>query len=114
MSEGKFSEIQWTWHSSADRLRCGRVYSNRISGGEEVTLTELIEHLTKVAPGVKVDEVTVAFNCVKWLRPATPEEVAEREAGDKVRAARHEEWERRTLARLLEKYGPEPFADEKV
>jgi hypothetical protein len=70
------------------------------------TLQEILDKLSEIAPGVPASEILLNFWQLRWTTDATPEEIAEREAKKAAAAANSEKWERETLARLTEKYGP--------
>ncbi len=97
---GKPREIRWTWQSSDNDLRVGYL---AVDG--RMSITELIEHMATVASGVDPADIYVNWSTVTWTRPANAEELAQRQAAIDSHNRRHEEWERKTLARLLEKYG---------
>jgi hypothetical protein len=69
-----------------------------------VTLRELLEHFAEEYP--HVDPMTLALNfaTVVWDEPATPEDIAQREAFRAKQADRQERWERDTYARLKAKF----------
>jgi len=69
-----------------------------------VTVRELIDHFKAQYP--HVDPMTVALNFVTavWAEPATPEDIAQREAWRAKQAARTERWERETYDRLKAKF----------
>lgn len=97
---GEPREIRWTWESNDNDLRVGYM---AVDG--RMTIDELIEHMRVVAPGVDPADIRVNWATVTWTRPATVEELAQRKQAHDRWEARHEEWERKTLARLTEKYG---------
>lgn len=103
MSDHEFHEPRWTWLSKDNDTRVGYMGMDG-----RVSLDALIEHLRVVAPDALLGDVYLNYATVKWTRAATPEELAEREAAAARQAARQEEWERDTLARLIEKYGEKP------
>jgi hypothetical protein len=96
---GRIREPQWTWESNDNDVRVGRV---SIDG--TVSIAELISHMQKIAPGSNVDDCQINFGTVRWTRPATAEELAEREQDYERQRVRREKWERDTLQRLTEKY----------
>jgi hypothetical protein len=126
---GKPREIRWSWAYSSTRCPhcsaalpkgmqyptctgCGRVLDRALldlrngymAVDGRVTIAELIEHMRQVAPGVSLDEINVNWATVVWSRPGTDEEIADRRQAEALWEARHEKWERETLARLTEKY----------
>lgn len=104
---GEFKEASWAWKSKDSDVRVGYM---GMSG--RVSVADLIEHLRKITPDVLISDILLNYATVKWERPATPEELAERAARYAESDRKREEWERTALARLLEKYGlPEPSSD---
>lgn len=97
---GEFRDIRWSWESKDGDTRVGYM-----SMDGRISIAELITHMQQVAPGVGVEDIDVNWATVKWTRPATAEELAERAAWKERQAVRTEEWERATLKRLIEKYG---------
>jgi hypothetical protein len=98
---GEPREIRWSWESKDNDTRVGYM---AMEG--RMSIAELIEHMRDVAPGVDPADVRVNWATVVWSRPATGEELAQRRRAQERHDARHEEWERKTLARLTEKYRP--------
>lgn len=100
MTTGKPREIRWTWASKDNDLRNGYM---AVDG--RLSIADLITHMAEVAPGVDLADIHVNWATVVWSRPATTDEVAERKRAQERWEARHEAWERETLARLTAKYG---------
>jgi hypothetical protein len=100
VTTGKPREINWTWQSKDNDLRNGYMAMDG-----RTSITELIEYLREVAPGVDLADFQINWATVVWSRPATAEELAQRRQAEERWEARHEEWERKTYARLVEKYG---------
>ncbi len=98
-SEVVFHEPRWSWASNDNDDR-----NAYMAMDGRVPLTDLIAHLEQVAPGVPLGEIRINFGTVTWSRPATEAELTHRAQLDAAQRARQEEWERKTLARLLEKY----------
>lgn len=103
----KLREIRWTWASKDSNVRNGYLAMDG-----RMTLAELIERMTEVAPGVPLEEININWATVVWSRPATPEEEAERAEQRRRHDQRREAWELETLDRLLAKYRPELHAEE--
>jgi heme exporter protein D len=99
-TDGKPREIRWSWASDDNDLRTGYM---AVDG--RISIADLIEHMRAVAPGVDVADIQVNWATVVWRRQATPEEIVQRRQAQDRLQARHEEWERKTLARLIGKYG---------
>lgn len=100
---GKPREVSWTWQSKDNDLRNGYM---AVDG--RMSIAELVEHMRNIAPGVDPADIQVNWATVVWARPATNEEMAQRKQAIDRWEARHEAWERETLARLTAKYWPEP------
>ncbi len=100
--EAVFHEPRWSWASKDNDDR-----NAYMAMDGRVPLTDLIAHLEQVAPGVPLGEIGINFGTVTWSRPATAAELADRAQLDAAQRARQEEWERKTLARLSEKYSEE-------
>lgn len=84
---------------SPERLLAKRVWRT----SEPMTLRDLYHEL--VSTGVSAHELTVSPGVfVHWYEPETPEEFAQRQREIGAAQARHEAWERETLARLKAKY----------
>lgn len=107
MAEPKFFEPYWTW-ASKDTDVC--VAYMRMDG--RISIADLLTHLAEVAPGLPPEELMLNCATVKWERPATADELAERAAWAAKAQARHEAWERRMVVELSAKYGliPDPDA----
>lgn len=97
---GEFREVRWTWQSNDNDLRNGYL---AVDG--RVSIAELIYHMEQVAPGLTIEDMEINWATVVWSRPATGEELEQRRLAQAQWEARHERWERETLARLTEKYG---------
>lgn len=97
---GEITNLRWHWESNNNNTRVGYV-----SCEGRVSLAEIVEHIRAITPEVNPDDIRVNFATVTWTREATPEEIADRRERMHRHDARHEEWERRTLGRLLRKYG---------
>jgi hypothetical protein len=106
VTTGKPREIRWTWQSSDNDLRNGYV---AVDG--RISIAELIAYMADVAPGVDLADIEVNWATVVWARPATAEEIAQRKQAQDRWEARHEEWERKTLATLTAKYGNTPTGE---
>jgi hypothetical protein len=97
---GELREINWSWESKDNDTRVAYLpMDGRIS------VADLIERMRTLAPGVPIEEMQINWATVVWKRPATQEELAQRRLAQERWESRHEEWERTTLARLIEKYG---------
>jgi hypothetical protein len=107
---GQPREIRWSWQSNDTDLRVGYM---AVDG--RMSITDLVEYMATVAPGVHPADIHINWSTVTWTRPATEEELAQRQAALASHNARQEAWERKTLARLLAKYGdpaaPKPPPD---
>jgi hypothetical protein len=106
VTTGKPREVRWTWQSNDNDLRNGYM---AVDG--RVSIAELIEHMRQVAPGVALGDIEVNWATVVWARRATAEELAQRKQAQDHWEARHEEWERKTLATLTAKYGNPPAGE---
>lgn len=95
-----FKEPRWAWQSAGVS---DRVAYMAMDG--RISIAELIEKMKEIAPGVPLDQIEVNWATVRWSRPPNAEEIAERVAAGEANRVRQDEWERKTLARLLEKYG---------
>jgi hypothetical protein len=97
---GEFREVRWTWQSKDNDLRTGYLpMEGRIS------IADLITRMRETAPEVALEDIQVNWATVTWSRPANAEEMEQRRVANERWERRHEEWERKTLARLTEKYG---------
>jgi hypothetical protein len=76
-----------------------------------MSITELIEHMRNIAPGVDPAEIKINWATAVWARSATSEEMAQRKQAIDRWEARHEAWERETFARLAKKYGDQGNTD---
>lgn len=99
LTMGKPREIRWSWQSKDNYLRTGYM---AVDG--RMSIAELIEHLRTVAPGVDPADIQINWATAVWSRPGTAEEIDQRRRVEAAHEARHEAWERETLARLTEKY----------
>lgn len=97
---GEFRNPRWGWESKDTAVRSGYM---AVDG--RVSLAELVAHMHQIAPYASLDDIQVNFATVKWTRPGTADEVAEREEQHRRWQERLEKWERETLARLTQKYG---------
>lgn len=97
---GKLRDLRWTWQSGDTDVRVGYV---AVDG--RITIAELIVRMQELAPDVSLEDIEVNFATVTWTRPANAEELVARRASVDRQRARHEKWERETLARLTKKYG---------
>jgi len=97
---GELREVRWTWQSKDNDLRNGYL---AVDG--RVSIAELIAHMETLAPGVDLADMDINWATVVWSRKATAEELAQRRQAEERWEARHEEWERKTLAKLIKKYG---------
>lgn len=95
----RIRDVQWSWESKDGNTRVGYA---AIDG--RISIADLIANMQEVAPGAGLDEIQVNFATVKWTRPATVDELAEREKWNESHQIRQEKWERDTLQRLTEKY----------
>lgn len=103
---GKPREVRWTWASTDNDLRTGYM---AVDG--RISIADLIAHMAETAPGVDLADIQVNWATVVWHRQATAEEIADRRQAEARWEARHEAWERKTLAQLTAKYGtPGPMA----
>lgn len=91
--------FRWSWKTSDGDLLAG--YAG-IKG--TISVTELIAHVRKTLPDISPDDIEVNFATIRVVRPATDEEIQERECWKKRQEERHEKWERETYERLREKY----------
>jgi hypothetical protein len=97
---GDFRDIRWTWDSADTDVRNGCLAMDG-----RVSVADLIAFMADVAPGVDLEDVQVNCATVRWSRRATQDELEDRRRVMAAHAARHEQWERETLVRLIEKYG---------
>lgn len=96
---GEFEPVRWSWRSRDSDMRSG--YLNMTG---KVTLADLIAHLREIAPDVTPDQLHLNFATASWVRPATEEEMRDRQQLQLRREAAQEKWEREMLTRLLRKY----------
>jgi hypothetical protein len=99
---GEMEQVRWTWQSRDNDLRTGYM---TVKG--RVSIAELIEHMKTVATDASLEDIQVNFATVTWTRQATAEELVVRDEMNERHRQRHEAWERRTLATLMEKYKAE-------
>lgn len=97
---GEVRDVQWSWESRDGDTRVGHASVNG-----RVSVTDLVSYVQGITPGVGPDEIMVNFATVRWTRPATADELAERQQRNEDQRVRQEKWERETLQRLLGKYG---------
>lgn len=104
MAVGEFRDVRWSWQSNDNDLRTGYLaMEGRIS------VEDLIAQMRQIAPGVALTDLHLNWATVTWSRPADAEELAQRRQHQEQWEKRHEQWERKTLAQLIAKYGaPEP------
>jgi hypothetical protein len=69
-----------------------------------VTVQELIDHFAEHYPHVDPMGIALNFVTAVWEEPATPEDIAQREANWAAQAERKERWERETYDRLKAKF----------
>lgn len=98
----KWRDPSWSWATSDGDTR---VAYQTLDG--RVTLAALIRHIEEVAPGALTDEVTVSFATIKWTRPATSEELADRQRAREASDARRAGWEARAMRGFIDRYGPD-------
>ena len=88
----------YSWATKAhDTISC------RLSFDGRAPMDELIAKVREEAGGAA--DVTFGGGMVTWSRPPNEQELAALAAWEAKQAERTEEWERATLARLIEKYG---------
>lgn len=97
---GKPREIRWSWKSKNNYLRTGYM---AVDG--RISLADLNTLMAEVAPGVNPADIKVNWATAVWDRDATDDEIAKRTLAEAAWEARHEKWERETLAKLTAKYG---------
>jgi hypothetical protein len=97
---GVSPDVRWRWEADDSDVRIGYLAMDG-----RVSLDQLIETMRELAPDVAPRDIQVNWATVVWSRPATPEELAERQQWRDRQAERTERWERDTLARLARKYG---------
>lgn len=104
MSAPLFGEPFWHWESKNNDIRLGQ---SRV--GTTVTVADLLAHVQEIAPGVGLDDVKLISNyaSLRWSRPATAEELAERAQRLADAEAKHADYARRFLADLARKHGVE-------
>ena len=91
------------WKSQDSDLRTGYAHMRG-----RMSAATFVEMLAAIAPGVPLDKIGITFGTAKWTRPATAEELAEREEWRAKADLKAQEWERQTYERLKAKYDPEP------
>lgn len=83
---------------------------NYVAMDPDTTLADVIAW-AEAYVAVPFTEVRIYFSTFSWEDDATPEEIAEFEAGEQARARRTEKWQREQLATLIARYGvPEGVA----
>lgn len=99
--KGSFGEIRRNIISKDDddHRSCYMGMQGRLS------LADLIDHLSVVAPGKSLDEIGINFATVKWVDDATDEEKRDRAERQRRADERHAQWERETYERLKVKFG---------
>lgn len=97
---GRFGEPMVSWVSKDSDRRSVLVH---IDG--RVSLDELLEFLSGRASGVDIEDILINGS-IRWERGATDEERAEREVWRAASVERHQAWERRYWAQMVEQYGP--------
>jgi hypothetical protein len=88
-----------SWQSKGNDL-----ISMRLTWDGVPTLDQLLAHLRDLAPDNRLGDMTIHSGLVGWTRPATDEEVADRRRREAAAAARHEEWERKRVVELVQRY----------
>lgn len=92
-------QMSHSWATKAhDTISCRLWFDGRVS------LDELLAKIREEAGSAT--DVTFGGGMIMWTRPPTEEEIADIRSWEAKQAARLEEWERATLARLSAKYGP--------
>lgn len=102
----EFGDVSWSWKS-----RDSDVQKATMRIMKNPTLDELIEHLREVAPDMTPGNIRVSGGVV-WEREAEAETKAERARWRAQGDARTQEWELKTLARLIQKYGAPDVAEQ--
>lgn len=97
---GEITDLRWSWESADNNIRVGYV-----SCRGRVTPAEIVDHIRAITPDVNPDDIQVNYATVVWRRPATEEEIADRQRQRANADARREAWERQTWERLRRKYG---------
>lgn len=100
MLMGELRKIRWTWQSRDNDLRVAYM---AVDG--RISIADLIDRMTELAPGVDMADVHINWATVVWTRPATADELTCREEANRRDNERHEQWERQTYDRLKKKYG---------
>lgn len=98
-TQGRFGEPMVSWVRRDSDRRSVLVH---IDG--RVSLAELLSFVEDA--GISPADILINGS-LRWERDATPEECAERAVWEEKAAARHQQWERRFFAQMLEQYGPE-------
>lgn len=96
----EWKDVRWSWATQDGDVRVAR---QAVDGW--MTLAELVSHVGEVAPWASLEEVMVSFGMVKWVRPATSEELVERESARVVAEARRVGWEGGVVRRYVARYG---------
>lgn len=69
-----------------------------------VTVTELLTYLEEHAPGVPLDNIGIDWFSLVWVDEVTAKERADYDRRAARRTQNRIDWERKTLAELVEKY----------
>lgn len=102
MSGADVSEPYFRWRDPDSDVREGRLGFHG-----DATLAEIAEALRTANPGFDPMTAVIRSATVLFERPATSEELADRERWNRAREERRERGEREALRNLYAKYGPE-------
>jgi hypothetical protein len=80
--------------------------SNYLAMDGRVSVADLLAYMALNHPSVHPSEMMLNFGTLTWVDDATPEELEQMRRWEEERGRKTEEWERATLQRLTEKYGP--------